>query len=265
MKHFEGFHPLALLIYYISAIAPAMFVNDAQSVLASWLVGMLWLGALRRSFPAGQLLFGVAAAFVMALVNALVSHGGATELLFINGRAVTLEAIRSGALTGFMLSAVLVWFACFSENMTSEKLLALMGRLPKFGLLASMVLRLVPEYTARFQKVRRAAQVNSAEETSDTPAGYLRITSAVFTWALENSMQTADSMELRGYASGKKRYAPYRLKIRDGILIGTVVCLQGMYFLPHTWKILLTAVNCALPVLYEGKERLKWALFRSTR
>lgn len=261
MKRFDGFHPLVLTAYYLSAIVPAMFAVNLYSVLVSWFAGMLWLAVLRRRFPAGQLAFSAAAVLAMALINALVSHNGATELIFINGRAVTLEAIRYGALTGLMLSAVLAWFASFSDIITSEKVIALMGRLPKLALTVSMVLRLVPEYTARFKKVKKASDINSVKEAGNTPADYMRLMSAVFTWALENSMQTADSMEMRGYSSGKKRYSSYRFRTADGLMLAMIIVLQVMYFMPLPLRTAFTALDCALPVIYEGKERLKWTLF----
>ncbi len=261
MRRFGGFHPLPVFVFYLSAILPAMFTEDFWTVSVSWLAGMLWLWAVKRRFPLGQLLFTLAVAAAMALVNGIVSHNGATELFFVNGRPVTLEAVRYGALTGFMLSAALVWFASFTDIMTSEKIIALMGKLPKLGLMVSMVLRLVPEYVSRFKKVKKAADINSSEGTAGTSAEYMRLMSAVFTWALENSMQTADSMRLRGYASGKKRYSPYRFAPPDMILLAVIIFLQVMYFLPPAWKTVMAAVNCALPLIYEGKERLKWILF----
>lgn len=261
MKRFGSFHPFVIFVYYLSAIVPAMFAEDFRTVLVSWLAGMLWLAVVKRRFPSGQMLLTLAAAAVMALVNGLVSHGGTTELFFINGRPITLEAIRYGALTGLMLAAALVWFASFTDIMTSEKIIALMGKLPKLGLMVSMVLRLVPEYISRFKKVKKAADINVPKETGNTPADYMRIMSAVFTWALENSMQTADSMQLRGYASGRKRYSPYRFTTADMILLVLIILLQSMYFLPPLWKTAFAALNCALPLIYEGKERLKWTLF----
>ncbi|MCM1308833.1 MAG: energy-coupling factor transporter transmembrane protein EcfT [Butyrivibrio sp.] len=261
MKRFGGFHPLVLAAYYLSAVMPAMFVTDIYTAALSWLVGMLWLALVKRRFPLGQLIFSAAAVLAMAAVNALVSHNGATELIFINKRAVTLEALRYGALSGLMLSAVLVWFASFSDIMTSEKIIALMGRLPKLGLTVSMVLHLVSEYAARFKRVKRAYDINSAGEASKTPADYMRLMSAVFTWALESSMQTADSMEMRGYSSGKKRYSPYRFKASDGLMLALIIALQAMYFMPLPLRTAFTALDCALPIIYEGKERLKWGIF----
>lgn len=264
MKRFEDFHPAAVLIYYISAIVPAMLVSDVWLVLISWLVGILWLWVVKHRFPIGNIVFTAAAVCVMGLVNALVSHDGTTELLFINGKAITLEAVRYGGLTGLMLAAVIIWFASFSDIMTSDKIIALFGRLPKLGLVVSMVLRLVPEYIARFGKVRKAVLVNSGDEFVNAPAEYMRLMSAVFTWALENSMQTADSMQMRGYASGARRYSPYRFKTRDGVLIAVIILMQLMYFAPYALRIPLAALNCALPLIYEGKEWLKWVFFKST-
>lgn len=276
MRRFAGFHPSVVMLFYISAIIPAMFVSDPGLVLVSWFAGMLWISVLRGRFPAGQLVFTLGAVSVMAFVNALVSHDGAAELLFINGKAVTLEAVLYGALTGLMLAAAMVWFSSFSDIMTGDRIIALMGRLPKLGLALSMVLRLVPEYTARFKKMKTAADINGSDGSkgsrggrrrrdSGGPGEYMGLVSAVFTWALENSMQTAASMERRGYAAGKKRYSPYRFGPRDGAMLAVIIILQARYFLPHGWAAALTALNCALPVIYEGKEQLKWALFKLTR
>lgn len=55
-----------------------------------------------------------------------------TPLFFLNGNAVTLEAILYGLDIAVMLVAVMYWFKCYNHIMTSEKVLFLFGRaIPK--------------------------------------------------------------------------------------------------------------------------------------
>ena len=92
----------------------------------------------------------------MALVNPLFSHNGKTPLFFMNGNAVTLEAVAYGAAMGVMVAGVLLWCKCYSILMTSDKFVYLVGRaMPKLAVVLSSALRYVPALKRQAGKVQR--------------------------------------------------------------------------------------------------------------
>ena len=59
--------------------------------------------------------------FLMAIVNPLISHNGQLVLLYVNGNAITIEAILYGVAMSTMIVAIMLWFSCYNEVMTSDK------------------------------------------------------------------------------------------------------------------------------------------------
>lgn len=53
--------------------------------------------------------------------------------------------------------------------------------------------------------------------------------SIVVTWALENALDTADSMKSRGYGLPKRTaFSLFRFTLRDGICLGVLATLGGI-------------------------------------
>jgi energy-coupling factor transport system permease protein len=111
--------------------------------------------------------------------------------------------------------------------------------------------------------------------------GGLRILSIVTTWALENAVDTADSMASRGYGTGRRTaYSDYRLSRRDLVSLvfvaaGAVLCVTlvalgavGITFFPRfdlvgsTPALVVLAVCwaavCAFPLLLDLMEDAVW-------
>ncbi len=257
MNYFEEKHPLALLIYYLSVLVPVMFLMDIKIIAAAFFAGIIYKCILNHKFPFGNILFTVGALAVMVVINGLTNHRGTTELFFLNNKAVTLEAVKYGAISGLMLGCSIVWFSCMGQVMTGAKIRTAFSFLPKFGLIISMVMRLIPDYIDRYKMVRRADRINS--EASDNKENLLKNISSVFTWALEKSMETADSMEMRGYVK-IKAVRITRLTFTDYILIIFSIAVQTAYL--SKYGLILLTVLFTIPILHHGKENAKWAAFK---
>ena len=114
----------------------------------------------------------------------------------------------------------------------------------------------------------------------------LKILSITTTWALENSVETADSMKSRAYGlRGRTNFSIYRFDRRDGALLAfllgtTGVLLTCMYL--RKLKILyfpvfimnetttgavilyiLYGILCMLPLILNILEDIKWRSLRS--
>ena len=203
MRSFSEYNPIVIAVWFFSVTGVAMFCNYPLLMLIS-LCGAVLFFLVRNGFTHGkEHLFFWILFLILALANPLVSHNGKTVLFVMNHNPVTLEALLYGVNSAAMIIGVLYWFRSFTQIMTSEKLLYITGALsPKLSLILSMALRFVPLFS------RQSAKINSAQTAMglykddniiDDIKGRSRVFSILITWALENGIITADSMEARGF------------------------------------------------------------------
>ena len=92
-----------------------------------------------------------------AVMNPAFNHEGATILTYLPPAIPTLESITYGIAAAVMLAAVVIWFTCYNEVMTSDKFVYLFGRIiPALSLVLSMTLRFVPKFTSQIKVVSEA-------------------------------------------------------------------------------------------------------------
>ena len=166
------------------------------------------------------------------ILNTLVAHYGVTTLLTLeSGNRITLEAVAYGAVTGAVAVTMMIWFSCYGEVVTEDKFLHLFGkRMPHLALLIMMVLRFVPLYTRRLKETYSALKAAGTSEEKNRFFDKVRIAilsvSGVVTWALEHSIETADSMKSRGYGlKGRTSYSRFAFLPADGIWSAAIVLL----------------------------------------
>jgi len=191
----------------------------------------------------------------------------------------------------FMLASVIMWFSCYNSIMTSDKFIYLFGRImPAISLIFSMVMRFVPNYKMQVKKISDAQKCIGRDVSNGTVMQRARhgakIISVMFTWALENAIDTADSMRSRGYGlKNRTTFSIYRFDRRDAaagivILAAAVVVIAGaalgkcsIEFYPN---IVMTEMDpfgiavyaayfvlCFFPIAIEVKEVLTWRLMQS--
>ncbi len=235
MRFFERFHPAALLAYFAAVLLIAMFSASPVIVLLA-LAGGLGFAATMTTWreKCADLTFYLPLLLLVTITNPLFSHNGVTPLFFLNGRAVTLEAIVYGAGLGVTLWAVLLWCRCWSRIMTSEKVLYLFGRaIPKLSLVLSMALRYVPLLRRQAKKLERAQQtlgLYASDSYLDRLRAKLAVYSGLVGWSLENAVEVSRSMKARGYGlKGRTAYANFHFTRRDAALLALVVCAAGVY------------------------------------
>ena len=211
-------HPVYLAISLTGALAYAITLNGQKAVRFA-VMGLLPMAALA------------------ALVNQAFNHEGATILTYLpSGNPLTLESILYGCASGVLLAAVVLWFVCVTDVITSDKVVYLFGRIiPALSLLLSMTLRFVPQFTRRLRTVAQAQRHLGRDTGSGSVRqrvrSALRVFSIVVTWSLESGLIAADSMRGRGYGlPGRTAFALYRLDRRDAaMLLWLAFC--GLYLL----------------------------------
>lgn len=287
---FAGFHPAVNLCYFASAIGLSMFLMHPVFLgisLAGSCVYLWYLSGSRGLVRQTGYLLPVL--LFTAVLNPLFNHEGATILFYLqNDNPITMEAVCFGLASAVMMGAVIVWFNCCSVIFTTDKIIYLFGRvIPSLSLLLSMTLRFVPRFKDHLQaamQVQRAMQ--PPKNKLETLKQALSAFSATVSWAMEQSIVTADSMKSRGYGSaGRTAYSNYRFERRDAaaLLVLAVFCMGTI--LPWvmgavSWSFypsmtgsllgfgqLLSYLNftgiCLMPLMINLTEDRKWKLLRS--
>lgn len=244
----ERLHPLTLFLNLLYAMLPAMFCMNPWMQLISF-VGALALYFQVREGARGKEWRWLVLFFVtVTVIHPLFSHNGKTVLFYVNGNRITLEACLFGAVTAFMMVGILIWCRSLSILMTGDRVVYLLGRISgKAALLCSMALRFVPMFRRQLVKTRQSQQLLGLYKEGtflDKLQAELRIFSAVVTWAFEHSMDTADSMQARGYGNEKRtQYTNYRIRFVDVLLIGVGALLV-------TWIGIVYAGGSMTPTYY---------------
>ena len=212
-------HPLLLAVSYAGALSYGILLNGAKTTLKQ------------------SLLYTLPLLLIVALLNPMFNHYGVTMLYYIesSGNWVTLEALVYGIVLGAVMFIEIQWFSCYNQVMTSDKFIYLFGRIiPALSLVLSMALRFVPTFLRQL-KVIRNGQKGMGRDVSEGNLFQrirygLNMLSILVTWALENAIETSDSMKSRGYGlPGRTAFSIYRFTNRDKIL-GSVMVLLSLVF-----------------------------------
>ena len=293
MKTFQSYHPIVNFVYFLMVIVFSMFLMHPACLVISLLCGFIYSVLLKgRRAVKFNLLYMLPLLLGSALINPAFNHEGVTILTYLpNGTPLTLESIAYGLAAAAMIAAVICWFSCYNEVMTSDKFIYLFGRvIPALSLIFSMTLRFVPKFMAQLQVITNAQRcigrdVSNGRILQRAKHG-LTILSIMVTWALENAIETADSMKGRGYGlPGRTAFSLFTFDKRDWkallwmVLLGAYVLvgslLGGLYFryfpsikgaaasIYHISIFVTYFGLCITPVIIEVWEERKWKAIKS--
>ena len=285
---FSGYHPFNNFLYFAFVIGFSLALRHplAQGIaLVCACVYVISTDGKKSVFF--LLKFCLPMVLLTALINPAFNHEGATILLyFSSGNPLTLESILYGFSAGTMLITLLLWFSSFNRVMTSDKFIYLFGKaIPALSLVLSMSLRFVPKFKSQMQTVTEAQRsigrdISNGSLLKRVKTGIL-IFSIMITWALENAIETADSMKSRGYGlKGRTAFSIYRFDERDKytliwfgfcglfLLAGTMLKAFGFRFFPNVRYAALDRTTipfycvyfalCITPFALNLKEERKW-------
>ena len=290
---FSSYHPIVNMLYFIVVIVFAMFFTHPVCLVISFICAFVYSVYLNgRKALKFNLVFMLPMLIITALINPLFNHQGATILAYLpGGNPLTFESVIYGIIAALMLITVISWFSCFNKIMTSDKFVYLFGRIiPALSLILSMALRLVPRFQAQIKIISNAQKcvgrdISGGSLLKKMKHG-IKILSIMVTWALENAIETADSMKSRGYGlSGRTTFSVFTFKKRDfyaliyiflcGIYVFTGSLKGGLYFkyFPaiegvltglYTFSLFLVYFAlCAAPLIINILEDIKWAALQS--
>lgn len=222
-------HPLLNFLYFALVIGVSMFSNHpavlALGFIGSWSYSVVLMGPKALKFNA-LVLFP--ALILMTLINTLNVHNGVTVLFYLNDNRITLEAIVYGLASAVLLTNVIVWFRCFSAVVTADKFIYLFGRIaPAIALTLSMIMRYIPLLKNRFKEISMGQRCMGRVSKGRGLIGKVRLygkeLSILIAWSLEASIESADSMEARGYGlHGRTSFHLFKLSAREKLLMAAM-------------------------------------------
>jgi energy-coupling factor transport system permease protein len=224
---FAGYHPIVNMLYFVLVIGLSMFIAHPVCLVLSFACSFAYSVCLKgKKAVRFNLLYMLPMLVITALINPAFSHGGITILTYLpDGNPLTLESILYGVFAAFLLITVISWFSCYNAVMTSDKFVYLFGRIiPALSLILSMALRFVPRFAAQIKVISNAQRCIGRDVSNGgllkRARHGLKILSILVTWALENAIDTADSMKSRGYGlPGRTAFSIYRFDSRDRLAL----------------------------------------------
>lgn len=293
MNEFKTYHPIVNFIYFAFVIGFSCVFMHPICLVISLLSGFTYSVMLKgRKAIKTNLIYMLPTLTFAAFINPAFNHEGITIISYLpSGNPLTLESVVYGLAAAIMIVSVICWFSCYTEIMTSDKFIYLFGRIiPSLSLILSMTLRFVPKFSAQLKVITNAQRcigrdVSNGSIIQRAKHGLL-ILSIMTTWALENAIETADSMKSRGYGhSGRTAFSIFTFDKRDKKALLCIVILGiytlagklvgGMYFryFPslQTGNFSMYGLSvfiayfalCICPIIIEVYEVRKWKVIKS--
>lgn len=285
---FSTFHPIINFTYFIAVIVFSMFFMHPAfqgiAFISAFTYSLMIKGKSGLKF---NILYMLPMLLFMAMINPAFNHAGVTILFYLkSGNPITFESIIYGISAAFMFITVILWFSCYNSVMTSDKFIYLFGRvIPALSLIFSMVLRFVPRYIEQIKVISNAQKCIGRDISQGNiikrAKNGIKILSIMATWALENAIETADSMKSRGYGlPGRTSFSIFRFDNRDKVIFGVMIGLIGIVlvgaamgqntirFFPSIKIVNITVFSvliyisyfilCMIPVIINIQEAIKW-------
>ncbi|MFA7637272.1 MAG: energy-coupling factor transporter transmembrane component T [Monoglobales bacterium] len=288
MNEFKSFHPIVNLTFFILTAAIAMVFLHPVMLLAGFLPALIYsimLGSKKT------VLYMIPLMIIAAIVNPLYNHRGVTVIVLLpSGNPITLESIVYGLSAAVMVGTVVSIFSCFNRIMTSDKIIYIFGKIiPSTSLVFSMIMRFVPKFSSQLRQVLNAQKCIGKDPAKGSLVSRAKngvaVLSIMTSWALENSIETADSMKSRGYGlKGRTNYSNYKLDGRSlfallymlaagiyvavGALMGKLnyeyfPAFSSVDFSPFGISIFLVYfLLCMTPLIIEILENRRWKLLK---
>ena len=285
MRFFGTLHPAVSMCYFVCVIGLTLACPHMVTVLLSLVGGAMFNLALRGGKAFGRTMRFVLPMFLIVCIgNPMVNHRGVTMLFLLFNQWITLEAIVYGIVTACSLAAIILWFGCYQEVMTSDKFLYLFGKIaPATALLITSALRFIPQMQQNAAQIKesRAMLQDNSPRLFQKLAHAIQNLSALLGMSMENAVQTADSMKARGFGARRRTtFHLFRFDARDARTLALMLTLCGicvvarcyghgyMEYYPRITALtmgpssmtmfILFAALMLLPSILEAKEAVVW-------
>ncbi|HVA87407.1 MAG TPA: ATP-binding cassette domain-containing protein, partial [Candidatus Saccharimonadales bacterium] len=222
------------------SLAALIIVLGGANPIVRALVALAALNLLITRAPSDRplrpLLLGLALAGAFAtLLNVLLAHAGRDVLVSVPdaipliGGPITLESAAFGVATGLGLVAAILSVAPLSLVLEPHELLdAFPAKLERSAIALATALNLVPAIRRSATGVIEAQRLRGNRPTGRT--AWARMLVPIMLTTIDGSLQLAEAMEARAFASGpRSRYEPRRLGRTGWLALASAASALGLY------------------------------------
>lgn len=232
MDEFKRYHPLGLILYFISLFLIIMIVMHPVVLLIALTSSIILNFLINKKGFIQSLLMYFIIFMVIFITNPIFSRNG-TNILFSIGKInYYYESLYYGAMIGLMIISMISWFRYYNEIVTDDKFTYLFGKVfPSISLIISMGLRMIPYFNKKMKRLNDAEKSIGLLKTNllNKIKNSLRKITSLVTWSLENAIDNADAMKARGYGIGKRTsFTIFKFKKSDGLFIFIWLGLIGI-------------------------------------
>lgn len=296
-KYIDQIHPAVGFFYIAAVLVITMITMNPYLLAISCITSIIVMGYLKGLSELRKNIVPDISVIIFTVgIQPVFSGSGKTVLYYVNDRAVYLEGYIYGLVIAMLLITVFNWCTVMRILMDSEKWMYLIGRLsPTLAMMITMILRFIPLMRQRYRVIHEG-QVGMGRYNNlyskkknvlyafmgfiEKIRHRIKEISILISWSLENSIETSDSMESRGYGlKGRTSYHRYILKKTDMIqmiliagafayVLVPVLLRQFMaYYLPRVyiesvsvWHVIVMVVYIVLavfPVVFYKKSDIE--------
>ena len=296
-KYIDQIHPAVGFFYIAAVLVITMITMNPYLLAISCITSIIVMGYLKGLSELRKNIVPDISVIIFTVgIQPVFSGSGKTVLYYVNDRAVYLEGYIYGLVIAMLLITVFNWCTVMRILMDSEKWMYLIGRLsPTLAMMITMILRFIPLMRQRYRVIHEG-QVGMGRYNNlyskkknvlyafmgfiEKIRHRIKEISILISWSLENSIETSDSMESRGYGlKGRTSYHRYILKKTDIIqmiliagafayVLVPVLLRQFMaYYLPRVyiesvsvWHVIVMVVYIVLavfPVVFYEKSDIE--------
>lgn len=296
-KYIDQIHPAVGFFYIAAVLVITMITMNPYLLAISCITSIIVMGYLKGLSELRKNIVPDISVIIFTVgIQPVFSGSGKTVLYYVNDRAVYLEGYIYGLVIAMLLITVFNWCTVMRILMDSEKWMYLIGRLsPTLAMMITMILRFIPLMRQRYRVIHEG-QVgmgrynNTYSKKKNVLYAFMgfiekirhriKEISILISWSLENSIETSDSMESRGYGlKGRTSYHRYILKKTDIIqmiliagafayvLVPVLLRQFRAYYLPRVyiesvsvWHVIVMVVYIVLavfPVVFYKKSDIE--------
>lgn len=282
---FMRLHPFVNMLYFLVLIFITMFYQHPVLLSITGITCFIYAVYLGGYSQFKQNIVLLPVLFLFSFINPLFNHRGTHVLFRIGKNPITFESFLYGLIAAGMVYDMILLFSIFHKVMSSDKIICVFSKtLPIGSLLFTMTLRFVPMYKEQLSKMKSAQKgigfVEGKKRIEKIRNG-VEVVSGLLTWAMENALETAQSMKARGFGlKGRTYYSRYHMTRFDwqligvmggGLLVIIVALIRGVYSISYypivEWygfdklsvlSYVVFFVFAALPIIIDGKEEITW-------
>ncbi len=207
---FKNLNPYMNVLYFLIVIVTLYSSDNPITAVLFLIMTILITWIFCNDSFNKNVKFSVFTAFLVAIINPIVSHRGLTILFYVGYTPITLESVIYGIIAGTKLFTLLLLGSYFNLIMDYEKLAYVLAPLGNnLSLIVSLSVKFIPEYVDKIRNIKDTQKTKGIilEDKSkvNVARSMTHILNAFFFITLEQGVVTIKSIKSRGYLNRQKK------------------------------------------------------------